>query len=102
MHGLHRELIQICHGIPVKFDLLNEGAQSSDPRAKNHVPCVDGGLIEKYKGTATKEPTKFREYVITHDANYPEKDENGEQFFTGSNSGETRETIKREIIYVEM
>ena len=99
---MHRGLTQICHGIPVRFDLSNLGIQSTNGLAKNHVPCVDGGLIEKYKGNMTKEPTKFREYVITHDSNYPVKDEDGDSYFVGDSSSQMRETIKREIIYVEM
>lgn len=102
MLGLHKELIQICHGIQVRFDLSNLGIQSTNSTAKNHVPCVDGGLIEKYKGSMTKEPTKFREYVITHDSNYPTKDEAGDSYFIGDSSSQMRETIKREIIYVEI
>lgn len=102
MLGLHKELTQICLGKQVKFDLSNLGIQSGDSTAKNHVACVDGGLIEKYRQTSSKDQTKFREYVITHDLNYPVKDEDGDSYFIGDSSSQMRETIKREIIYVEI
>lgn len=81
------------------FDLTEIGMQSNDRRVKNHQPCLQKGIIDTYKDT------KFKEYVITHDTNYPVKDKegDGDSFFIDENEGQQiRQPIKREIIYVEI
>lgn len=81
------------------FDLSNLGTQGQNINAKNHVSCVPEGLINKYM-TSTK-TTKFREYLILHDKNEPEIEE-GNAFYTDPNGAQLPDTIKREIIYVEI
>ncbi len=54
-----------------------------DPGSKNHIPCINGGLIKKYKNS------RFLEYVITHDANNPTLGEEGDSFYIGENSRNT-------------
>ncbi|MCI8621777.1 MAG: hypothetical protein HFJ50_09005 [Clostridia bacterium] len=81
------------------FDLTNLGTQSTNTNSKNHVSCVNEGLINKYMNNT--KITKFREYLILHDKNNPELDE-GNAFYTQPDGGQLPDTIKREIIYVEI
>ena len=88
--------MEIYSGETVYFNIDNLGTQGNPGTSQNHVPCVDGGILAKYKDS------RFKEYIITHDKNNPVIGEDGDSFYVGENSGTLADTVKREIIYVEM
>lgn len=63
-------------GIPAYFSIRNPGSQEESDNSANHIPCIDGGIINKYKNR------KFTEYLVLHDTNnYIEDTEDGDKLY---------------------
>ena len=86
-------------GIKVYFSEVNPGTQGggneNQSLLENHIPCVDGGLISRYKNS------KFTEYLITHDTNDFIEDDEGNKYYVDETVGHLGEPVRKEIVYVE-
>ena len=85
------------HGINVRFNSIAVGDQTpgnTSYEVGNHKTCINGGLINYFDGK------KFTEYLIEVDRNnYIYSEDNDEKLFS---FGEIMQTIKKELIYVEI
>lgn len=84
-------------GINVRFSSTNIGSQTDDTATTvgNHISCIKNtGLIGEFEGS------KFTEYLIEVDRNsYITSEDGSESLFS---FGEIMQTIKKEIVYVEI
>lgn len=85
------------HGINVRFSSAAVGQQTpknSQYEVGNHKSCINGGLLAHFNGK------KFTEYLIEIDRNnYIYSEDKEEKLFS---FGEIMQTIKKELIYVEI
>ncbi len=84
-------------GINVRFSSTNIGGQSENTADEvgNHISCIKNtGLIKEFQ------ESKFTEYLVEIDRNnYITSEDGDESLFS---FGEIMQTIKKEIVYVEI
>ena len=103
-------MILIYLGIKARFSSTSVGKQINEEESNveenedeinkkapkevgNHSPCVDVGLINKFKNS------KFTEYLIEVDRNkYIYSEDREERLFS---FGEVMQDVKKELVYVE-
>lgn len=97
LDGHRKELIQIFLGIDIRFSMNNIGEQlaiTDSNQVGNHKSCVSEGILKKFENST------FTEYLIEVDRNnYIYSEDKQEKLFS---FGEIMQTIKKELVYVEI
>ncbi len=93
MNGLPKGLIQIYLGRMIYFNERNPGSQGDSATEVNHRPCINEGIIAKYRNDT------FTEYVMTRDTNEYVTTDEGDKLL--NSVGELVAPTKLEIVYVK-